>query len=49
LDDIDIYSHVEDSTKLIDYTNAHKAIVDELLRKLDWKKYANKFGWPQKL
>ena len=49
LDDIDIYSHVEDSTKLLDYTNAHKAIVDELLIKLDWKKYADKFGVASKI
>ena len=49
LDDIDIYSHVEDSTKLLDYSNAHKVIVDELLIKLNWKKYADKFGVASKI
>lgn len=49
LDDIDIYSHVEDSTKLLDYSNAHKVIVNELLLKLYWNKCKYKYGVASKI
>ena len=49
LDDIDIYSHVEDSTKILDYSNAHKAIVNELLMKLNWNECVNKYGVASKI
>jgi hypothetical protein len=49
LDDIDIYSHVEDSTKLIDYSNAHKVIVKQLLMKLNWNECVYKYGVASKI
>jgi hypothetical protein len=49
LNDIDIYSHVEDSTKLLDYSNAHKVIVNELLLKLNWNECNYKYGVASKI
>lgn len=44
LDDIDIYSHVKDSKTLLEYYNAHKAIANNLLMKLNWEKCGDKYG-----
>jgi hypothetical protein len=49
LDGIDIYSHVGDSTKLLDYPNTHKAIVKELLMKLNWNECGDKYGVASKI
>jgi hypothetical protein len=49
LDDIDIYSYVEDSTRLLEYADAHKAIVVKLLIKLGWNNYVDKYGVVSKI
>jgi hypothetical protein len=49
LDDINIYSYVEDPTKLLDYKNEHIKIVNNLLEKLGWDKDGDRYGVATKI
>lgn len=49
LDDINIYSYIEDPTKLDKYEDAHKDIVDKLLTKLEWKNQETRYGIAAKI
>jgi hypothetical protein len=44
LDAIDIYSYIEDPTKLSDYKKEHGKILKKFLEKLGWDKDESRFG-----
>jgi len=49
LDGIDIYSYVEDPTKLDKYEDAHKEIVEKLMSKLNWNILGDRYGVAAKI